>query len=166
MIIIIIIWKHKLWRYTGLPAGFVEWSWTSVQARMLESQFLQSREMRLPRPSDSFRVCPRETHSARAFSLCLNTVAWQLNATEGYRLSGPIWTEVTHLLYVDDLKVFEVLRRVILGRQMWCELTRQYITTLQNRSTECHHRFSRVWYKETDAAKQSALRFDCNSVGE
>lgn len=31
---------------------------------------------------------------------------WKLNATEGYRLSKPVGTKVTHLLYVDDLKVF------------------------------------------------------------
>ena len=40
------------------------------------------------------------------FTLCLNPVAWKLNATEGYRLSKPVGTKVTHLLYVDDLKVF------------------------------------------------------------
>ena len=31
---------------------------------------------------------------------------WKLNPTEGYRLSKPVGTKVTHLLYVDDLKVF------------------------------------------------------------
>ena len=36
----------------------------------------------------------------------LNPVAWLLGATEGYRLSKPIGTKVTHLLYIDDLKVF------------------------------------------------------------
>ena len=40
------------------------------------------------------------------FTLCLNPVAWQLKATEGYKLSKPIGTKVTHLLHVYDLKVF------------------------------------------------------------
>ena len=45
-------------------------------------------------------LCPR------LFTLCLNTVAWLLNATEGYKLSKPIGMKITHLLYIDDLKVF------------------------------------------------------------
>ena len=42
----------------------------------------------------------------RLFTLCLNPVAWLLRATEGYKLSKPISTKVTDLLYIDDLKVF------------------------------------------------------------
>ena len=42
----------------------------------------------------------------RLFTLRLNPVAWLLCATEGYRLSKLIGTKVTHLLYIDDLKVF------------------------------------------------------------
>ena len=38
--------------------------------------------------------------------LCLNPVAWKLCSTEGYRLSRPIGSKVTNLLYIDDLKVF------------------------------------------------------------
>ena len=45
-------------------------------------------------------LCPR------LFTLCLNPVAWFLAATQGYRLSKPLESKVTHLLYVDDLKVF------------------------------------------------------------
>ena len=45
-------------------------------------------------------LCPR------LFRLCLNPVAWLLSASQGYRLSKPLETKVTHLLYVDDLKVF------------------------------------------------------------
>ena len=45
-------------------------------------------------------LCPR------LFTLCLNPVAWLQGATEGYRFSKPIGTKVTHLLYIDDLKVF------------------------------------------------------------
>ena len=44
-------------------------------------------------------LCPR------LFTLCLHPVAWLLGATEGYRLSKPIGTKATHLLYIDDLKV-------------------------------------------------------------
>ena len=45
-------------------------------------------------------LCPR------LFTLCLNPVAWLLSASQGYRLSKPLETKVTHLLYVDNLKVF------------------------------------------------------------
>lgn len=40
-----------------------------------------------------------------------------LKATEGYRLSKPIGKAVTHLLYIDDLKIFEASREK-LGRAM------------------------------------------------
>ena len=42
----------------------------------------------------------------RLFTLCLNPVAWKLCSTEGYRLSRPVGSKVTNLLYIDDLKVF------------------------------------------------------------
>ena len=38
--------------------------------------------------------------------MSINAYAWLLNAAEGYKLSKPFLTKVTHLLYVDDLKVF------------------------------------------------------------
>ncbi|XP_074634239.1 uncharacterized protein LOC141892797 [Acropora palmata] len=40
------------------------------------------------------------------FILCLNPTAWKVRATEGYRLSKPISTKITHLLYIDDMKLF------------------------------------------------------------
>ena len=42
----------------------------------------------------------------RLFTLCLNPIAWNLKATEGYKLSKPISLKITDLLYIDDLKVF------------------------------------------------------------
>ena len=36
----------------------------------------------------------------------MNPIAWKLQASEGYRLSKPINTKITDLLYVDDLKVY------------------------------------------------------------
>ena len=47
-------------------------------------------------------LCPR------LFTICLNPVAWQLKASEGYKLSKPISAKITDLLYIDDLKVFAV----------------------------------------------------------
>ena len=38
--------------------------------------------------------------------MCLNPIAWKVRATEGYRLSKPISTKITHLLYFDDMKLF------------------------------------------------------------
>ena len=40
------------------------------------------------------------------FILCLNPIAWKVRATEGYRLSKPISTKITLLLYIDDMKLF------------------------------------------------------------
>ena len=45
-------------------------------------------------------LCPR------LFTLCLNPIAWLLNTTEGYKLSKPLSTKITHLRCVDDLRVF------------------------------------------------------------
>ena len=46
-------------------------------------------------------LCPR------LFTLCLNPIDyWNLKAREGYEMSKPISTKVTHLLYIDDLKIF------------------------------------------------------------
>ena len=49
-------------------------------------------------------LCPR------LFTLCISPVSWMLKATEGYRLSKPIGKAVTHLLYIDDLKIFAASR--------------------------------------------------------
>ena len=42
----------------------------------------------------------------RLFTVCLYPTAWTISASEGYRLSKPIDTKVTNLLYIDDLKIF------------------------------------------------------------
>ena len=49
-------------------------------------------------------LCPR------LFTLCINPVSWMLKATEGCRLSKPIGKAVTHLLYIDDFKIFAASR--------------------------------------------------------
>ena len=38
--------------------------------------------------------------------MCINPIAWKLKATDGYKLSKPIEGKSTHLLYVDDMKIF------------------------------------------------------------
>ena len=45
------------------------------------------------------------------FILCLNPIAWKVRATEGYRLSKPISTKITHLLYIEDIKPCLLLLR-------------------------------------------------------
>ena len=42
----------------------------------------------------------------RLFIPCLNPIAWKVRATEGHRLSKPISTKITHLLYIEDIKLF------------------------------------------------------------
>ena len=47
-------WLNEIWKYTGSTAGSVGRSGTPVQAEYQKhSSYVQSREMRLPRPSDS-----------------------------------------------------------------------------------------------------------------
>ena len=43
---------------------------------------------------------------ANLFTLALNPVAWEIRRTNGYVLSKPISTKITHLIYIDDLKVY------------------------------------------------------------
>ena len=50
--------------------------------------------------SQSDALCPR------LFTPCMNPVEWMLKATEGYKLSRPIGSKITDLLYIDDLKIF------------------------------------------------------------
>ena len=38
------------------------------------------------------------------YVLTMNVVSWMLRASEGYKLSAPISTKITHTLYIDDLK--------------------------------------------------------------
>ena len=42
----------------------------------------------------------------RLFTLSLNSVAWKLKATEGYRLSKPISAKITNVLHTDDMKMY------------------------------------------------------------
>ena len=42
----------------------------------------------------------------RLFTVCLNPIAWSLEATEGYKLLKPISAKVSFLMYIDDLEVF------------------------------------------------------------
>ena len=39
------------------------------------------------------------------FTLHLNPIAWKLRTAEGYKLTKLISQKVTHLVYVDDLRV-------------------------------------------------------------
>ena len=53
----------------------------------------------------------------RRLTLCLNRIAWNLKAAEGYKLSKATSLKITDLFYIDDLKVFaaseSTLRRVL-----------------------------------------------------
>ena len=51
----------------------------------------------------------------RLFTLCLIAIAWNLKATEAYKLSKRISLKTTHLLYIDDLKVFAASESKLLG---------------------------------------------------
>ena len=42
----------------------------------------------------------------RLFTLCLNPVSWKLKASEGYKPLKPINGKFTHLLYVNDMKIY------------------------------------------------------------
>ena len=51
------------------------------------------------------------------FTLCKNPISWELRRFEGYKLSKPLSTKITHLLFIDDLrnytKSFSTLRLVM-----------------------------------------------------
>ena len=48
----------------------------------------------------------RDALCPRLFTICLNPApAWQLKASEGYKLSKPISAKITDLLFIDDMKV-------------------------------------------------------------
>lgn len=38
--------------------------------------------------------------------MCLNPVSWKLKASERYEPSKPINGKITHLLYIDDMKIY------------------------------------------------------------
>ena len=51
----------------------------------------------------------------RLFTSCLNAIAWNLKATEAYKLSKRISLRTSHLLFIDDLKVFAASESKLLG---------------------------------------------------
>ena len=51
----------------------------------------------------------------RLFTLCLNAIPCNLKATEAYKLSKRISLKTSHLLYIDDLKVFAASESKLLG---------------------------------------------------
>ena len=59
----------------------------------------------------------RDALCPKLFTMCINPISWILKATEGYRLSKPIGKAISHLLYMDDLKILAVskekLKRVM-----------------------------------------------------
>ena len=95
-----ILWLHKFPKWICEVVGKLCDSWnTKIAAHTVKGNELSS-SIRFNRglPQGN-ALCPR------LFTLCINPVAWKLSFTEGYRLSKPIASEVTILLYVDDLKV-------------------------------------------------------------
>ena len=100
-------WLAKVMRIHHFPKWFcgaishLAASWnTKIVAVMKQGPEISSLIRFIKGLPQGHALCPR------LFTLCLNPVAWLLGATEGYRLSKPIRTKVTHLLYIDDLKVF------------------------------------------------------------
>ena len=100
-----IMWLHKFPKWICEVAGKVCDSWNTKIAAHTMAHTMKGNEL-----SSSIRfnrglpkgdgLCPR------LFTLCINPVAWKLSSAERYRLSKPIASKVTNLLYGDDLKVF------------------------------------------------------------
>ena len=59
------------------------------------------------------------------FISCLNPIAWKVRTTEGYRRSKPISTKTTHLLYIDDMKLFAASENKLVERawRAWTNIT-------------------------------------------
>ena len=114
-----IMWLHKFPKWICEVVGKLCDSWdTKIAAHTVKGNELSS-SIRFNRGlPQGDALCPR------LFTLCINPVAWKLSSAEGYRLSKPIASKVTNLLYVDDLKVFAAfegkLNRVLgMAMQRW-----------------------------------------------
>ena len=75
------------------------WNTKIVTTTKLEKEISETIQFKRGLPQGD-SLCPR------LFAICLNPIAWSLKATEGYRLSKPLSTKVTDLLYIDDLKIY------------------------------------------------------------
>ena len=95
------MWLHKFPKWICEVVGKLCDSWnTNIAALTVKGNELSS-SIRFKRGlPQGDALCPR------LFTLCINPVAWKLSSAEGYRLSKPIASKVTNLLYVDDRKVF------------------------------------------------------------
>ena len=76
-------------------------SWNTVLVIPLENEDMES-----PPISITNGVFQGDVYSGDLFKLSLNPVSWELRRYEGYKLSKPISLSITHLLFMDDLKVF------------------------------------------------------------
>ena len=52
-------------------------------------------------------LCPR------LFTLCLNPVSWKLKASEGYKPSRHTNGKITHVLYIDDMKIYATSESIL-----------------------------------------------------
>ena len=92
---------HRFPQWIGNLIERLSTKWnTRISGRTMQATELSER-MLFPRGlPQGDALCPK------LFILCTNPIVWKLQASEGYRLSKPINTKITDLLYVDDLKVY------------------------------------------------------------
>ena len=76
-------------------------SWNTVLVVPLENEDKESSPI-----SITNGVFQGDVYSGDLFKLSLNPVSWELRRYEGYKLSKPISQNITHLLFMDDLKAF------------------------------------------------------------
>ena len=139
-------WLVKMMRVHRFP----EWVWKAVRGLCLRwktrimGKTKQGNEM-----LEVIKGLPQgDALCLRLFTICLNPVAWKMKSTEGYRLSKPISTKITDLLYIDDLvfvpfenKLATVLKSMKLGtRDVGMEQEEMHSDTYQVRYFGSKHR--------------------------
>ena len=108
MILLIMVGYLKCSPYTDSPCGFAEVmeklanSWnTRIVAQTTQGKEISPTIRFKKGLPQSDALCPM------LFILCLNPIAWKVRATERNRLSKPISSKITHLLYQGPRRPFK-----------------------------------------------------------
>ena len=135
--ILLIVTYLKCLPYTGSPYGtakVMEKLANSWNTRIV-AQTTQGKEIS-PKIRLKKRLPQNHALCAMLFILCLNPIAWTVRATERYRLSRPISTKITYLLYIDDMKLFAASENK-LNRDMTVAKNGMEITGLKWNEKKC-----------------------------
>ena len=91
---------HRIPSWVGRVIHKLSSSWTMKISVRTARGFETSERIRFNKglPQGN-ALCPN------LFTLCVNPVSWLLSASEGYRMTKPIGEKITHLFYIDNMKI-------------------------------------------------------------